>query len=175
MTTLIFRNGELTGDRRYGIPALNGNNIFIDHPKVHVHESRQVAFGICGDTKDRGSEAIIGDIILANMIQRAKGNEVDWMPLVKKYMGSGNTLIVITKTEAIAICNNEDGESYTLVNLADLPFFTVGSGQNAAIGLLIMNTDINKIYQIVSRVDGMTGISFDSILQKKLLKLRVGK
>lgn len=175
MTTLIYKDGLLYGDRRYGVPANNGVNIYIDHPKIHTHESRQVAFGICGDTKYKGSEGVIGDVILANVIQMAKGNDVDWIPLFNKYLGTSGTLIVITKTTGFAICMNEDETNYTLVDLDSVPFFTVGSGQNAAAALLATDTDMEKVYPIISRVDGMTGYTPDIIKRSRLLKLRVPK
>lgn len=181
MTTLIYKNGTLMGDRRFGVRGLDQDIVFIDKPKIWQHPNRHIAFGICGEHKGKNIYPELGDVLIDYGIKIEQGLDVDWTPIWDKFVGETSTIVLMTKRNVWAIVkarndNEPDAHGFVRFDLDELPWFIVGSGQHAGGILLAMaeerfkdNIDYKRVYDIVAKVDSMTSSNFDTILQKDLL------
>ncbi len=169
MTTIIYRDGVLTGDRRYGVPSVAGELVFINRPKIHMHSTGKLAFGICGFSKGKDAHIAIGDFLLTCLIAMDKGKEYDFSPMFGSKVAETSTVIVMSKKVAIAIWKDED--EVKTQDLDELPYFIVGSGQWPAVALINEGCPIDRLYKIVSGIDGMTGGIYDEITRKTIKAL----
>ena len=174
MTTLIYRDGVLSGDRRYGMPLAGDQIVYVDRPKVHLHPSGKIAYGICGSVKGKDAIADLGDYLLSVAVLIEQGTVPDMKPVLMEYMVNSINIILLTRKNAwLFVLDEGDDTTVKVTNLDDLPYYTVGSGQWAAAALLGEGVKIDKIYDIVPLIDGMTGPKFDVYKKTKLKSLGV--
>ena len=173
MTTLIYRDGELAGDRRYGMPLAGEQIVYVDRPKVHLHPSKKIAFGLCGSTKGKDVVQELGDYLLTVAVLIEEGNVPDIKEVLKDWAVNSLNIVLMTRQNAWLIVY--EGEEVKLTNLDDLPYYSVGSGQWCAVALLGEGCSFEEIYKITPMIDGMTGPKFDVYKKTKLKALRTAR
>lgn len=171
MTTLIYRDGVLTGDRRFGMPLVGDQILYVDRPKVHLHPSGKIAFGICGSTKGLKPEVALGDYFLTVATLIESGTIPDIKPVLDEWTTGSPSIIIMTRKHAWVFQTVDD--KIEVSNLDDLPYYVVGSGQWAAAALLGEGCKVEYIYATVTLIDGMTGPKFDLYRKTKLKSLGV--
>lgn len=174
MTTLIYRDGVLSGDRQYGMPLVGDHMIYVDRPKVHLHPSGKIAYGICGSVKGKDAVTDLGDYLLSVAVLIEKGTVPDMKPVLAEYMVESLNIILLTRKNAwLFRLDDYEGGEVKVTNLDDLPYYTTGSGQWAAAALLSEGCSLEKIYSIVPLIDGMTGYKYNAYKKTKLKTLGV--
>jgi hypothetical protein len=172
MTTLIYRDGVVAADRRYGVPACGKSMVFIDRPKVHLHPTKKIAYGICGAVKGKDAQNRIGDYLLGVATQLEQGEVPDMAEVLADWSVDGINLILLTRNYAWLIILDETDNKVKVTDLDDLPFYAVGSGQWSAFALMNEGATFDKIFSIVPKIDGLTGPRYDSYKKTQLRSLR---
>lgn len=172
MTTLIYRDGVVAADRRYGMPLCGKDMVFVDRPKVHLHPTKKIAYGICGAVKGKNAQERIGDYLLGVAIQLEQGEIPEMEDVLKDWSVDGINLVLLTRNYAWLIILDETDNKVKITDLDDLPFYAVGSGQWAAFALLNEGVKFDEIFKIVPKIDGMTGPRYDSYKKTQLRSLR---
>lgn len=174
MTTLIYRDGVLAGDRRFGMPLAGDQMVYVDRPKVHLHPSEKIAFGICGSVKGKDAVSSIGDYLLSVASIIESGKVPDMKEALMEYMVNSINIILMTRKNAWLFSLDEGDDAVVkITDLDDLPYYSVGSGQWCAAAMLNEGCKIEKIYSIVHLIDGMTSARFDAYKKTKLKSLGV--
>lgn len=168
MTSIVYHNGKLYGDRRHVVASFPVS--FIDGPKIFKSKDGQFAYGISGrsvieNNRDR-LEGILRKLI-EHFVVTGRDRLSPMEVLDESERDDLNLSQMIMATSDIQVYSFENVETILRVNCGEATQ-AVGSGGVYVNTMLRSGLTIKEVSKRIRRLDHFTGDKFDCIDTKKL-------